>query len=117
MSVSTDGQISFGILLDKNVELPWDDEKYRYDIEHWWVDKSQNENLPVKLVNCCSDDYPIWIVSIPSSVMRCRRGYPVDFKFESLLVTTKEVQKLMDFCEKYLHVDDEPKWYLSSYWG
>ena len=117
MGVSTDGQISFGILLDEGVETPWDDEKYAFDIEKWWVDKFPQEKLPVTLVNCCSSDYPIWIVSVPSSVMRCRRGYPVDFDHERLLVTTKDVSQLQDFCEIYLNTDKKPKWYLSSYWG
>lgn len=37
MSVSTDGQICYGILLDEDAELPWKTEGYGYGIENWWI--------------------------------------------------------------------------------
>lgn len=37
MSVSTDGQICFGVLLEEGAELPWNDESYDGDIENWWL--------------------------------------------------------------------------------
>jgi len=39
MSVSTDGQLCYGILLSEDAELPWQTEEYDYDIEDWWIVK------------------------------------------------------------------------------
>ena len=36
MGVSTNGQICFGVLLDENVELPWDKDNDG-DFEAWWM--------------------------------------------------------------------------------
>ncbi len=38
MSVSTNAEISFGILFDEDHEFPWDDEKYDTDMAEWWRD-------------------------------------------------------------------------------
>jgi len=37
MSVSTNGQICYGVLLEENSKLPWDNEEFDYDIESWWT--------------------------------------------------------------------------------
>jgi hypothetical protein len=40
MGVSTDAQISFGILFkEEEAEFPWHGEKYDWDIEEWWRDE------------------------------------------------------------------------------
>lgn len=36
MGVSTDGEISFGFVLDDGVELPWDGDQHEGDVESWW---------------------------------------------------------------------------------
>jgi len=38
MSVSTDGQICFGIKFGEEFEFPWNAEKYDEDIGEWWMD-------------------------------------------------------------------------------
>ncbi len=36
MSISSDGQLCYGIEFDYGYEFPWDDENFEGDIEEWW---------------------------------------------------------------------------------
>ncbi len=38
MAPSTNGQLCFGILLEEETELPWDDDKYDHCVTEWWRD-------------------------------------------------------------------------------
>jgi hypothetical protein len=38
MGVSTDGQICYGFILKEEQTFPWDNEKFDYDVETWWVE-------------------------------------------------------------------------------
>jgi len=38
MGISTDGQLSYGVVFDEYFEFPWDAEKWDGDIEDWWRD-------------------------------------------------------------------------------
>jgi hypothetical protein len=159
MSTSTDGQICFGVLIgdEDEVSLPWKDEEWDGDIEHWWIykvlgfkhsfevfdekgdylpgfNKDSKEidqyfkekrefkknclQCPVEPVNCCSLDYPSWILAVPSTVITASRGEPQEFKPENLRVTIDEVSNLLKFCSDYeIEFEGDPHWYLSSYWG
>lgn len=44
MGVSTDGQISYGILFDEDTEFPWDGDAFEHDIEAWWMHVNGYEN-------------------------------------------------------------------------
>lgn len=37
MSISTDGEICYGALLDDEIELPWDGEEFDGEIDSWWI--------------------------------------------------------------------------------
>lgn len=88
MSVSTDGQLCYGILCGEDIEFPWDDQQYDGDIDLWWaticgflydqeyLDFLTNHPLPVELVNYCSAGYPMYILAVPLSGTSARRGYP-----------------------------------------
>jgi hypothetical protein len=157
MGVSTDGEISYGILFEDGFEFPWDDDKYEGCIEEWWKSVNGYENphfnpydeatgnykagvsqsdprigvyhthrlewseanrLPVTLVNCCSCDCPIYILALPSTTLKAWRGDPKAFDPSQFVVTSEQSQQLTDFCAKYgIETSDEPKWWLSSYWG
>lgn len=155
MGVSTNAQICYGIMLDEDAELPWDED---FDDEYdWWLievlgfkrsfemftpagdwiggkrwseekikqydeemrdfEKS-NPALPITLVNYCSDDYSMYIIAIPETCNSARRGYPEKINPSSLVVTDEQKCKLIKFCETHgIDFEDEPQWYLSSYWG
>lgn len=144
MGVSTDGQISYGLLLTEDQELPWDEEPYEGDIEEWWCYEvlgftpstsdeeieviieeeeafiKRNGKIPISLVNACSGDYPTWIIAIPESILTASRGFPQIFNPMTLAENAplKWNGILTNFCKhhgvKYTGV---PQWYLSSYWG
>lgn len=145
MGTSTDGQLCYGVAFEEEHEFPWDgmelegwwrevnacpvespyDEHGEYkpgitdtddyfDQRHKW---DAANPLPIELVNCCSADCPIWILAVPASIQSCSRGYPHTFNPADLTITEEEVQKLLDFCERFGIEITELKWLLSSYWG
>lgn len=74
--------------------------------------------VPVELVNCCSGDYPMWIVAVPTSCRVAYRGHPEGLDPASLVVSEEDKMFLIDFCEKHIGpIPSEPQWWLSSYWG
>lgn len=74
--------------------------------------------IPVKEVNYCSGDYPMWILAVPDSVLSCGRGDPTTFSPSSLSVTEEEKAALVLFCDLYeIETTNEPDWLLTSYWG
>jgi len=36
MGVSTDAQISFGVMFPEGYEFPWEKDEYDWDINTWW---------------------------------------------------------------------------------
>ena len=156
MGVSTDGQLCYGILIEEGFEFPWEQERWDYDIEDWWVYGicgytnpielydahgeylngreptkeeidlyynsrrafSKEHPVPIKLVNYCSGDYPMWILATPGSCMVANRGYPKPFEPEALSIEPTEEKALLQFCiDHKMPINDGPQWWLSSYWG
>jgi hypothetical protein len=152
MSISSDGQICYGIHIGE--ELPWVDydEDDDFDEEEWWrsetgfvrqhrelfdqdggyvdgVEPSDEEcsayfeeqrdwlrlhPLPFIIVNCCSYDYPDYILAIPGTFQTVSRGYPEEVR--PFVVDDEKLRAFREFVEKYSVVGDE-KWYLSSLYG
>jgi hypothetical protein len=74
--------------------------------------------MPVKVVNYCSYDCPMYILAVPSSFMKNSRGFPKDFDPSKLVVSDQEREELLAFCRDHgIEFEGEPKWYLSSLWG
>ena len=88
-------------------------------IDEWCKNRYEwhkSNPLPVELVNYCSCDYAEYILAVRGTVSTASRGYPVEVN--SLLVDADATEMLKSFCAKYfVETADEPKWYLSSYWG
>lgn len=82
-------------------------------------DFEKTHPFPVELVNCCSADYPRYIIAARSTVKVARRGYPEQFSADEISVTIEDANALVDFIRKYIQPNGEIKagWYLSSYWG
>ena len=38
MGVSTNGQLSYGVVVKEDYELPWENTLHRGDIDDWWLD-------------------------------------------------------------------------------
>lgn len=77
-----------------------------------------NKKIPIKLVNYCSCDCPMYIVAIPETVIEASRGYPESFDPSRLKYSEESKKELLDFCKQYdIGYDEDPQWYLSSYWG
>ncbi len=72
--------------------------------------------IPVKEVNCCSGDYPIIILAIPSTVMWASCGYPQEFEpITELIIDSLHLSNFKTFFTITNLEWSEPKWYLSSY--
>ena len=52
MSISSDGQLCYGIKLDEDISLPWSN-----DIDHWWVYEINGYTNPLELF----DENDEWI--------------------------------------------------------
>lgn len=82
------------------------------------IDWDDAHPLPVVLENYCSNECPMWMLTVPGVGEMARRGYPEKIGPELLTVTPEQVAALVDFCRKYgIETDGEPCWYLTSYWG
>ena len=58
------------------------------------------------------------ILAVPSTVKACRLGRPEAFSPVDLSVLDEQVSNLKRFCSQHgIDVQDEPHWWLSSYWG
>ncbi len=73
--------------------------------------------LPVSFVNACSGDVPEYILIVPETERSARRGYPVVFRPEELVVPEAALKTFLEFLAAYGITHSEPQWYLSSYWG
>lgn len=86
-----------------------------YDSRREWL---LSHPSPAAKINYQSGECPAYILAVPSSILIARRGYPKEFNPTSLRVSESDVERLVQFCEKYgLEFLEQPKWYLSSYWG
>lgn len=83
---------------------------------------------PVKLVNYQSNEFPAYILAIPSTVRTAHRGYPDRFEPWELQIHEEVRADLLRFCQRYRlgrkdgeEVTEAPElecgWFLSSYWG
>ena len=129
MSVRTDAEICYGILLEEGIELPWDEE-YEGDVWAWWdrVKDNPEHKIPFELINCCSLGFPIYILAIPGTVIEARRGYPTiidpPYHFSPFNsdndANKQDTVDLIEFCKKYkIPIDYENikfRWWLSSFW-
>jgi hypothetical protein len=96
----------------------WPKEKINQYYEERESFEEQNPELPVVLVNYCSSEYPIYILAIPETYFEANRGYPKEFSPPNLTITDDQKDILINFCNDHdIEFDDEPGWYLSSYWG
>lgn len=96
----------------------WPKEKVNQYYEEREEFENQNPELPVGLVNYCSSEYPLYIVAIPKTCYTASRGYPKVIDPPSLVITDDQRNMLINFCNDHgLEFDNDPAWYLSSYWG
>ena len=87
-----------------------------YDHRYDWEKKNP---LPIKLVNYCSLDCPMYILAVPNSLITANRGYPTTLSKKEFELSHNEIQGLIDFCHEYnIECDiSEITWHLSSFWG
>jgi hypothetical protein len=72
--------------------------------------------VPVELENYCSDDCPMYILSVPAIGTSAERGYPEAIKPHEFV--DPDPEPLLAFCRKYkIRGGTKPKWWLCSYWG
>lgn len=132
MGVSSDGEISYGIVFEEGYEFPWDVD-HDGDPEEWWISKVlqliykdyaemhailKDNPLPFQLVNYCSGEYPMYILAVPGTLKSAYRGSPKSFTLDELQVDEEASKKLIAFCEEYgLEGESEIGWTLSSYMG
>ena len=91
-------------------------------VDQYYQEQRDFENaspkLPVELVVHCSDNFPMYILAVPRLCLRASRGHPERFHPVALTASDEERMALVEFCEAHgIECADEPRWWLSSYWG
>ena len=90
-------------------EEKWQEE---YNRKREW---DKQNPLPVEFCYYCSYDYPMHILSIPSTRIHCCRGEAVEVT--NLKIDDSWRGILKDFCDTYNIKFEEPKWWLTSMYG
>lgn len=148
MGQSTDGILTFGIDLgeyknfmstkdvDGDYSYDWDEFLYSISgIEKYNFIKLRDfeESLGIELIQYCSCDYPMYILSVPGTTTIVSRGYVEEINPTEMTISPKQIAALKSFWDKYIDVerpdndeDDEyyedppewvePKWLLVSNW-
>lgn len=75
--------------------------------------------IPVEIVDYCSNEYPMYALAVPGTVVECRRGCPTEISISTLDWDVTKERLMWEFLEEYgiEHEDQKMKWYLASYWG
>lgn len=85
---------------------------YFNHVNNW----NKEHPLPVDIITHCSYDYPMYLLAIKH--ISTRRGETVEINPHFLEISDLDRQKLIDFLDTYkIETVDEPKWWLTSYWG
>ena len=132
MSMSTEGTICYGVLVNSELILPWHDEGYEEEYE-WWLKElnykpkqnSENEHrdklefleanpLPFEVINYCCESEPMFIFAAPSTVQKATRGYPKALKVKPV-PTGVLIDPVISFCRQYGIQHEEPSWYLTTW--
>lgn len=102
-----------------NKSIPKDQLEKKKDEYHKHRYSFHKENKPpVVLLNYCTYDVPMYIMTLEDKSYSNSRGYPIEIDPANLIVSEKQKNILVDFCKKYIPSEvEEPKWYLSSFWG
>lgn len=139
MTVSTDGILFYGFLLEndpeeweapfntddweevycakKGLPAPADPYEGRESLfkEYWTAKRDLLKEANAKLSAHCSGDYPMWYVCVNASETTANRGYPQ--QIDNLNVGPDWHAKLKDFCDTLGIEYQQPRWWLVSYWG
>lgn len=113
-----------GNYLDEHLDSSWKfNPEYQHLIDSYYEHKrvftKTLPKVPVELVDTCSCDYPMYIIAIPSTVTFATRGCPQKLNVdEDFKIDQDDLKAYTDFIKKYIpELDEEPSWFLSSYWG
>lgn len=115
-------------LYDENGEYINGIEPTKEEIDRYYSARNElkkSHPMPVKLEIFRSYNYPMYIVAVPRTCIRCVRGDAIQFNPDTMKVTEEERQSVIDFCEKYCRPSTEyqtfpimdPNWYLTSLYG
>ncbi len=86
--------------------------KYWSAVSEW----NKNNPIPVEVINYCSDNCPMYLLS--TKTLTNRRGFPVEVKLEFFKNTEQAHKVLVSFLEEFNLVPDSViGWWLSSYYG
>jgi hypothetical protein len=108
-------------IYDENGNFLGGEEPARERIVEYYKAKrefQEKHSCPIEIVNYCSGEYPMYILALRKSCLSCSRGYPDGFEPTSLVASDEDKERLLEFCREHgIEHDDEPGWWLSSYWG
>jgi len=79
-------------------------------------DWDKQNPFPIEVVNYCHIDYPMYLLAVKH--IECSRRYPREIDPAFLEVGAEDRMRLTRFLLDYgIETNNEPKWWLTSYWG
>lgn len=141
MGQSTDGMLWYGFAFTEEDAPPWakfDDEYDRIDDgvqdddadqrldrllgnagKSWEERKAAREVIGCEVVMHCSGECTMYGVAVSASYKNASRGYPTQVAEVILAAHPDWNEKLRTYCELMGidPVDQEPGWWLASWWG
>lgn len=136
MGVSTDANLFFGYDFEEDYDkiLPWNRGEYYNDIDFWWVEANGIEQekmssdfmtkwirenpLPVKIVEYCSSEVPMYMLVVPGFGWTSWRGRCSTIEPEKMKIPQEKIDIMKSFMDEFeIPHEGEPKWLLTSYYG
>lgn len=117
MGVSTDAFLVYGVPLDEEIDLSYDEEDPEAPEKGpAYMAYTGNDEDGIEIVEHCSDECPMYFAIIKGSEIRAHRGCPKKIE-EPLHWDFRADDRLKKFCKKYKLAHGEPGWYLASMWA
>lgn len=142
MGQSTDAQLVYGVHLEEDVVLPWDDEE---DVLDWWLKKQfgfvwdytktyeenraqENAYLeksppPFNIAYHCHHDHPMYIATpysgeeVDWACLVANRGYPVEVSAAALREEPETLEAIRAALTEHGIKFGKSGWFLCSMWG
>ena len=135
MSEGANSQISFGVVLGENADLPWEE----VGLEEWWVTEalkyekpaglktygevldhkaefSKQNPFPFDVIEYFCYDSTRVLLAVKNTYREAKSYTPLPFLPEELIIPEKGEAKLKEFFETHLKdITYRPNWYLSGY--
>lgn len=115
MGISTDALLLYGVPLDEDTELTYDEDAGDPANGPAYMAYMGEAEDGISIIVHCSEECPMYFVIIEDTLTRAWRGYP---KAVSTSPSKPDwAKRLKAFCKTHKLLHGKPDWYLASVMG